>query len=356
MTAPAGTEWIPGGDVPDGLGRALPRGGPGPLGRGRRLLDGRRRGHQRAASPSSSRRRGTSRSPSARSTPPTSRARRPRTSCPARWSSRRTPRAGRPAPSQPVVGMDAGRLLEAPGGAWILAGRPRGPPRRARRLRGRRGLRRVGRASHSRPRPSGSTPPAAALDRRRVHLGRRARGAGRARSRTTGTATSRGARSPGTGRRRRSARFRRTATASSTWPATSGSGRPTGTRRATPRTTDKPCCVPRNPRGGTERDSLDPAQPQFRDRAQGHQGRLVPVRRQLLPALPARRAPAADDRHRHEPRRVPLRASGSSSRRTPPRARPLAERSRPKRSTAQCLTPVSSSDVLGSRVVDGRRS
>ena len=26
---------------------------------------------------------------------------------------------------------------------------------------------------------------------------------------------------------------------------------------------DKPCCVPRNPRGGAEEDSLDPAQPQF---------------------------------------------------------------------------------------------
>ncbi len=41
--------------------------------------------------------------------------------------------------------------------------------------------------------------------------------------------------------------------------------------------------------------------------AQGRQGRLVPVRRQLLPALPARGAAAADDRHRHEPRRLPLR-------------------------------------------------
>ena len=45
-----------------------------------------------------------------------------------------------------------------------------------------------------------------------------------------------------------------------------------------------------------------------RDPAQGRQGRLVPVRRQLLPALPARGAAAADDRHRHEPRRLPLRA------------------------------------------------
>ena len=31
-----------------------------------------------------------------------------------------------------------------------------------------------------------------------------------------------------------------------------------------PEDADKPCCVPHNPRGGSEADSLDPAQPQFR--------------------------------------------------------------------------------------------
>ncbi len=41
--------------------------------------------------------------------------------------------------------------------------------------------------------------------------------------------------------------------------------------------------------------------------AQGGQGRLVPVRRQLLPALPARGAAPADGRHGHEPHRLPLR-------------------------------------------------
>ena len=88
--------------------------------------------------------------------------------------------AGRPAPPQPVVGMDAGRLLAAPGRAldrrWTAAATirsctsPTRTPRRTPR----------GPGSHCRPRPSGSTPPAAALDRVRVHLGRRARGAGRA--------------------------------------------------------------------------------------------------------------------------------------------------------------------------------
>ena len=58
----------------------------------------------------------------------------------------------------------------------------------------------------------------------------------------------------------------------------------------------------------TSSRAYDPAQPQFRVGAQGGQGRLPPVRRLLLPALPAGRPPAADDRHRHEPRRLPLRA------------------------------------------------
>jgi formylglycine-generating enzyme required for sulfatase activity len=31
-----------------------------------------------------------------------------------------------------------------------------------------------------------------------------------------------------------------------------------------PEEVDKPCCVPRNPRGGAADESLDPAQPQFR--------------------------------------------------------------------------------------------
>ena len=60
----------------------------------------------------------------------------------------------------------------------------------------------------------------------------------------------------------------------------------------------------RRQRGGEPR----PVAAAVRDPAQGRQGRLVPVRRQLLPALPAGGAAAADDRHRHEPRGLPLRA------------------------------------------------
>ena len=46
---------------------------------------------------------------------------------------------------------------------------------------------------------------------------------------------------------------------------------------------------------------------------EGDQGRLVPVRRQLLKALPASRAAPADDRHRHEPHRVSLRGQARPS-------------------------------------------
>ena len=73
-----------------------------------------------------------------------------------------------------------------------------------------------------------------------------------------------------------------------------------------------PCCVPSNPAGGSEEASLDPAQPQFRDSPQGDQRRIAPLRRQLLPAIPARGAPAVDDRHGYEPRGVPLQALGLS--------------------------------------------
>ncbi len=111
---------------------------------------------------------------------------------------------------------------------------------------------------------------------------------------TTGTATSRGARRRATAAPPRSAVSRPTATACSTWRATSGSGPPTGT--PTPAQAIR-CC---------EADSYDPRQPQFQVPPQGRQGRLVPVRRQLLPALPPGRPPTTTGRHRHEPHRLPL--------------------------------------------------
>ena len=129
--------------------------------------------------------------------------------------------------------------------------------------------------------------------RRRVHLGRRGPARRDASWPTPGTGpTSRGAAPARAGgcAPRRSAASRPTATGSSTWPATCGSGPTTGGRAATPTTPTRRAACPTNPRGGDLEASYDPAQPQFRDRPQGDQGRLAPLRRHLLPALPARRA------------------------------------------------------------------
>ena len=87
-----------------------------------------------------------------------------------------------------------------------------------------------------------------------------------------------------------------------------------------PQDADTPCCVPRNPRGGSVEGSHDPAQPQF------------PIPRKVIkggsflcadsycmryrPGGPA----AADDRHRHEPHRLSLRPARRRRPRTMMRA------------------------------------
>ena len=85
-------------------------------------------------------------------------------------------------------------------------------------------------------------------------------------------------------------RSRRTATACSTWPATSGSGRPTYYTPTHPEDVAHACCVgPRvNPRvDSPDRTSYNVGQPGEHSR-DGVEGRLAPVRAELLPALPAR--------------------------------------------------------------------
>ena len=67
-----------------------------------------------------------------------------------------------------------------------------------------------------------------------------------------------------------------------------------------------PCCVPRNPRGGARGAELRSGPTCSAHPAQGDQGRVVSVRAELLPALPASRAPSADDRLRDLPYRLPL--------------------------------------------------
>ena len=60
------------------------------------------------------------------------------------------------------------------------------------------------------------------------------------------------------------------------------------------------CCIPANPRGGREEDSYDPCQPAIRIPRKVHQGRLTPVRAELLPPLPPGRPSRAADRHVHQ--------------------------------------------------------
>ena len=168
-------------------------------------------------------------------------------------------RPRRPTTPRAVVDVDARRALAPPRGPRLVAGRAGRPPRRPRRPRGRRGLRRVGRPG--------------AADRGRVG-GRRPRRARRRRYTWGDDPEARGERranfwhgafpwraDPGYGRTARSGRSPPTPTACSTWPATSGSGRRTGTpSRAA---ADAPCCVPSDPRGPADDASYDPQQPQF---------------------------------------------------------------------------------------------
>ena len=163
----------------------------------------------------------------------------------------RTSRAGRPAAHEPVVDLDAGRVLEAPEGAAVVVQGPRAPSRRPCRVRRCAGIRELGRPGTARPRPSGRPRPVAGSTRRRIP-GATSPSPPASGWPTTGTANSRICPTPATGRRLRSAAFPPTATGCSTWPAMSGSGPPTGTPRPD---RAEPCCAA---------DSYDPAQPQFK--------------------------------------------------------------------------------------------
>jgi Sulfatase-modifying factor enzyme 1 len=65
------------------------------------------------------------------------------------------------------------------------------------------------------------------------------------------------------------------------------------------------CCTAGQPAWRGPRAQRRPARP-GRHRAPGHEGRLAPVRPQLLPPLPAGRPHGPAGRHRHLPPRVPL--------------------------------------------------
>jgi Sulfatase-modifying factor enzyme 1 len=91
---------------------------------------------------------------------------------------------------------------------------------------------------------------------------------------------------------------------SSTWPAMSGSGRATSTRLVTP--TSASVLRASQPTGGIAGAELRRGTAAPDDPAASHQGRLAPLRPELLRALPSSRPPAADDRVVHLAHRLPM--------------------------------------------------
>ena len=200
-TAPA-SAWIPAATFRMGSDAHYPEEAPARAGRGRRLLDRPPPGHQRASSPRSSAATGyvtVAERPLDPADFPGAPAENlvPGRSC--------SPARAGPVDLRhmsPVVGVDA----RAPAGAAPRARRPRsrgrdGAPGRARRLRGRRAYAAwagQGAADRGRVGAGGARRPR----RRGLHVGRRARAAGRDGSPTTGTATSPGGAEPGYGAHR----------------------------------------------------------------------------------------------------------------------------------------------------------
>ena len=68
--------------------------------------------------------------------------------------------------------------------------------------------------------------------------------------------------------------------------------------------TSHACCTVENPRGGERERSIDPPRP-GPGGAPGDEGRLAPVRPELLPPLPPRRSHGPAGGHLHEPPRLP---------------------------------------------------
>ena len=72
----------------------------------------------------------------------------------------------------------------------------------------------------------------------------------------------------------------------------------------------KACCIPKNPRGGREEASYDPCSAANKNRAESVEGRLPPLRAELLPPLPPRRKASRTYRHFRKPCRLSLRHQG----------------------------------------------
>ena len=183
-------------------------------------------------------------------------------------------RPRRPASPEPVVDLDARRMLEGAGGAraarssgapttrwctWRTRTRRRTPP---------------GRTPPCPPRPSGSTPPAAA-SRAPPSPGATRPGPADGSWPTPGTGPTSPGGAPGRAAgsaRRRWAASRRTGTGCSTWPATCGSGPTTGGPAGTRTTPAAPAARRRTPRRRPRvqlrpRPAAVPDRPQGRSRA-----------------------------------------------------------------------------------------